>query len=283
MTGSTTLGEFLRARRARLRPQQAGLPGPSARRRTPGLRREEVAALAGLSIDYYIRLEQGRERNPGPAVVDGIAGALQLDPDETAHLRTLVEHAAGRAVPARSERTLPGSIRGLLDRLRPCPALVLARNSDVVAANREGLALFAGMDRWPAPQRNTVRWMFARTDADTDARTVLVDWSGNAAATAAGLRSRLATDPAASDVRELVQELTAVSPEFAALWQRYDVRPRRGTRKSFEHPVAGRLELVHDTLALEDPQLRLSLYQPAGPADEQALHRLGRGATSAGA
>jgi transcriptional regulator with XRE-family HTH domain len=269
MSAHTELGDLLRSRRRRLRPADVGLP-ELGRRRTAGLRREEVAALAGLSIDYYIRLEQGRERNPGPSVVDGLVGALRLDEDAAAHLRALVEHAAGRAAPAPAGRVVRDSVRGLLERLRPCPALVLARDSTVVAANPEGLALYAGLADWPPDRRNTVCWTFAHPAA----REVLADWADTAATTVASLRSRLAADPDAADVRAVVAELTATSPEFAALWERYDVRPRRGSGKSFRHPIAGPLELLHDSLTLDDPQLRLSLYQPAGPADEQALREL---------
>ncbi|MEV7805235.1 helix-turn-helix domain-containing protein [Microbispora sp. NPDC088329] len=147
MAQSNELGDFLRARRARLRPDQVGLPGTVGRRRTPGLRREELAALAGLSVDYYIRLEQGRERNPSPAVVHALASALHLDADETAHLHALTHHAAGRRPrPSATSPAAPPAVAALLDRLRPWPALVLARNGDVLAANPEGLALYAGLD-----------------------------------------------------------------------------------------------------------------------------------------
>src|SRR5580692_5068409 len=146
MPGPNELGDFLRARRARLRPGNVGLPPGPGTRRTPGLRREETAALAGLSIDYYIRLEQGKETNPSGPILAGLARALRLDEEEQAHLYALANQAAGRTVPdrvgARARRVVRPGIRQLLQAVRPCPAYVLTRTSDVLAANPEGLALF---------------------------------------------------------------------------------------------------------------------------------------------
>ena len=146
MPGSNELGGFLRARRARLRPGDAGLPPGSGARRTPGLRREEVAALAGLSIDYYIRLEQGKESNPSGPILDGLARALRLNEEEHAHLYALANHAAGRTARpvSRASRVVRPGIRQLLETVRPCPAYVLTRTSDLLAANPEALILFAG-------------------------------------------------------------------------------------------------------------------------------------------
>ena len=273
VSGSNALGEFLRGRRGRLRPEQVGLPGSAGRRRTPGLRREELAALAGLSIDYYIRLEQGRECNPSPAVVAGLAKALRLDADEQAHLLALTHHAAGRVPPAAvpAGTTVRAAVRDLLERLRPCPALVLGRASDVLAANPEGLALYAGLSAWPESTRNTVRYVFTHPAA----RDLFVDWDAAAATTVANLRSRMATGPDAADVLALRDELCGSSGEFLRLWNRYDVQPRRTAVKRFHHPVVGDLELVHETLHLRETHQRLSLYQPERGSDhERAVNLL---------
>ncbi|WP_214415269.1 helix-turn-helix transcriptional regulator [Sphaerisporangium fuscum] len=266
MAQSNELGDFLRARRGRLRPEQVGLPGTVGRRRTPGLRREELAALAGLSVDYYIRLEQGRERNPSPAVVRALATALRLDRDETAHLHALTHHAAGRRPsPPQASPTAPPTAIALLDRLRPWPALVLARNGDVLAANPEGLALYAGLDQWPAGERNTLRYVFTHPAA----RSVLGDWSGTAATSVANLRHRTAIDPDAPDLCAIRDELTAASEEFRLLWNRHDVRPRRSGAKTFHHPAVGDLVLSHQSWHLDDSSVRLSLYQPEPEHQDQ--------------
>ena len=131
-------------------------------RRTPGLRREEIAALAGLSIDYYIRLEQGKETNPSGPILDGLARALRLNEEEHAHLYALANHAAGRTArdsPPASRVVRPG-VRQLLETVRPCPAYVLTRTSDLLAANPEALALFPGLADWPPERRNTIRYTF---------------------------------------------------------------------------------------------------------------------------
>src|SRR5947208_2373928 len=143
------LGDFLRARRARLRPGDVGLPPGPGTRRTSGLRREEIAALAGLSIDYYIRLEQGKESNPSGVILDGLARSLRLNEEEHAHLYALANHAAGR-IPRRLPRAshvVRPQIHQLLETVRPCPAYVLTRTSDLLAANPESLALLVGQRR----------------------------------------------------------------------------------------------------------------------------------------
>jgi transcriptional regulator with XRE-family HTH domain len=160
MAVSGELGEFLRARRARLHPADVGLPAGTGLRRTPGLRREELAAVAGISIDYCIRLEQGKENNPGPAVLDALSAALRLNQEETAHLYALARNAAGRRTPMPTASRVRPGIRQLLDSLRPCPAYVLNRISDVLAANPEALALFVGLAEWPPERRNTIRYTF---------------------------------------------------------------------------------------------------------------------------
>jgi transcriptional regulator with XRE-family HTH domain len=273
------LGEFLRARRARVGPADVGLPDGTGLRRTPGLRREELAALAGVSIDYCIRLEQGREANPSPAVLDALARALLLDEEERTHLHALARQPVyvgqeadrpARPQPAEGADAVQPGIRQLLGTLRPCPAYVLNQISDVLAANPEALALFHGLADWPSPRRNTARYTFLHPAA----RELFVDWAHSAATTAANLHAVAAANPEVPGLAELVDELTERSPEFARLWQRYDVRRRRGEPKTFRHPRVGTITLTYEVLQFGDGQ-RLSVYQAApGSTDEHALELL---------
>ncbi|HEY3684152.1 MAG TPA: helix-turn-helix domain-containing protein [Streptosporangiaceae bacterium] len=272
MAASTELGGFLRARRGRLRPADVGLPSGPGPRRTPGLRREELAALAGLSIDYYIRLEQGKETNPSTAILDGLARALHLTEEEHAHLYTLANHAARRTRPSSPRAVLEvrAGLRLLLETVRPCPAYVLNRVNDVLAANPEGLALFAGLGEWPAHRRNTVRYVFRHPAA----RTLYPDWADTARATAANLRARTLTTPDSPDLAALVEELAAHSDAFARLWRRYDLEYRRSQAKTFHHPEIGDVTLGFETLRIDDG-LRLNLYQAEpGTPDHDALRLL---------
>jgi transcriptional regulator with XRE-family HTH domain len=269
MPGPNELGDFLRARRARLRPGDVGLPPGSGTRRTPGLRREETAALAGLSIDYYIRLEQGKESNPSGPILDGLARALHLNEEENAHLYALANHAAGRTArvsPPASRLVRPG-IRQLLETVRPYPAYVLTRTSDLLAANPEALALFPGLADWPASRRNTIRYTFFHPAA----KELFANWDRAAETTAAHLRSLAADTPDDPAVTALIAELLDGSPEFTRLWQRHDVRQRRGEAKPFRHPQVGELTLTNEVLYLADGQ-RMSVYQAEpGSRDHDAL------------
>jgi transcriptional regulator with XRE-family HTH domain len=267
--GPNELGDFLRARRVRLRPGDAGLPPGPGTRRTPGLRREETAALAGLSIDYYIRLEQGKETNPSGPILDGLARALRLNDEEHAHLYALANHAAGRTAqgPPRASRAVRPGIRQLLETVRPYPAYVLTRTSDLLAANPEALTLFTGLADWPPERQNTIRYTFLHPAA----RELLATWDHSAEEAAAHLRSLAADSPGAPDVAALIAELLDGSPEFARLWQRHDVRQRRGEAKPFRHPRAGEFTLTYEVLYLADGQ-RMSVYQAEpGSRDHDAL------------
>ena len=269
MPAPNELGEFLRARRARLRPGDVSLPPGTGTRRTAGLRREEIAALAGLSIDYYIRLEQGKESNPSGPILDGLARALHLNEEEHAHLYALANHASGRTARGspRVSRVVRPGVRQLLETVRPCPAYVLTRTSDLLAANPEALALFAGLADWPPARRNTIRYTFLHPAA----RELFADWEHAAETTAAHLRSLAADTPDDPDVSALIAELLDGSPEFARLWQRHDVRQRRGEAKQFRHPQVGELTLTNEALYLADGQ-RISVYQAEpGSRDHDAL------------
>ena len=276
------LGAFLRARRAQIRPEDVGLPQGSGTRRTPGLRREELAALAGVSIDYLTRLEQGKETNPGSGVLDALARALLLDPDAHAHLYALANEAAHRTPPTPARADAPTSqavrppVEQLLERLRPSPAYVLNRISDILAANPEAVALHAGLDRWPRARWNTIRYLFLHPAA----RELFVDWQDVATSTVAHLHAALANPTSDfTHASALIAELSASSQEFARLWKRYDVHPRRSRPKTFQHPAIGKITLHQEVLHLTDDGLRLAIYQAEpGSADDTALTLLSLGA-----
>ena len=264
--GGTELGRFLRARRAQVTPAEAGLTVGPGVRRTPGLRREELATLAGISIDYYTRLERGKETRPSPSVVDSLTRALRLAEEEHEHLRGLAARAA-RTVPeppvAPSRSVRPG-IRLLLEALRPNPAYVMSRTSDLLAYNPGGLRLFAGIESWPAKERNTVRFLFLHPAA----RELFEDWDGHLRACVAQLRALAGTDPDAPDLAHLIGELLLKSPEFARLWERYDVRVRTHGHKTFHHPDVGTLTLGYQSMQLDGtPRQRLITYyaEPGSP------------------
>lgn len=269
------LGAFLRARRGRVQPEAVGLPHGLGIRRTPGLRREELAALAGVSIDYLTRLEQGKETNPGTAVLDALAGALLLDPDAHAHLYTLANEAAQRTPPRGPDvgssggTALRPSVEQLLDRLRPSPVYVLDQISNIRDANPEAVALFAGIDDWPRARWNTIRYLFQHPAA----HELFVDWQDVANDALAHLRSRLANPAADSTAASaLIEELSSSTQEFQRLWKRYDVRPRRSRPKNFHHPAVGSLTLNQEILYLSDDGLRMNIYQARpGSTDANAL------------
>ncbi|MFJ8010558.1 helix-turn-helix transcriptional regulator [Streptomyces fagopyri] len=257
--GGTDLGSFLRARRAHVSPEEAGLRIGPALRRAPGLRREELAMLAGVSIDYYTRLERGRENRPGPAVVDALAGALRLDAQEHEHLRALVARAAGgaREAPATPTRSVRPGVRLLLENLRPNPAHVVSRTSDVLACNPGGMRLLAGLDEWPVRRRNVARYVFLHPDAPS----LFDDWDEQVRACVGRMRALAGTDPDAPDLAELVDELLLKSPDFARLWDHYDVRLRSHGHRTFHHPEVGDLTLGYQSMHLDDtPGHRLVAY-----------------------
>jgi transcriptional regulator with XRE-family HTH domain len=254
---SGTLSEFLRCRRARLHPADVGLPTGPRRRQTPGLRREELATLAGVSVDYYTRLEQGRDTNPGTAILDALASALRLSAEERAHLYHL---AAGGSYPAPTKHVIRQGLRLLLESIRPTPAWILDRTGTVLATNPEGARLLPGIEDWPAARRNITRYVFTHPYA----RTVFVSWDQVAEACVADLRSNPSDD-------ELVTELSAASDEFTTLWRRYDVRTNRGGARIFYDPTVGRFELTTEILTGTDG-LRFVAFQAApGTSGHRAL------------
>jgi transcriptional regulator with XRE-family HTH domain len=270
--GATELGRFLTARRTQVTPAEAGLTPGAGVRRTPGLRREEVAVLAGMSIDYYTRLERGKETRPSPAVVDSLARALKLDQDEHGHLRDLASRAAHFAPepPPVPSRTVRPQLKLLLESLRPNLAYVTSRTLDVLAANPGATALYTGMDEWPAAQRNIARFLFLHPAA----RELYNGWEQQSRGCVARLRALAGTDPDAPDLTILVGELLLKSPEFAKLWERYDVtRPSSAQRKTFHHPQVGTITLSFQGMQLEGtPGQRLGVYtaEPGSP-DHDAM------------
>lgn len=253
------LADLLRSRRGRLQPADVGLPA-GTRRRTRGLRREEVALLAGISTTYYTFLEQGRDLSPSAQVLDSLARALQLSPAERAHLHALVrdvpaEHAAGPA-----ETLLPG-VADLVDRLDPDPAYVTGRYWDVLAANRAARALWTDWADRPASERNMLWWYFT----DPAARTVLVNWPAEAAAQLARFRSAAARHPGDPAFRALIEGLLACSPEVRAWWPRHEVAALSSGTKRLHHPVLGDLLLQHVVLQVaDDPEQKLVTFTASG-------------------
>jgi transcriptional regulator with XRE-family HTH domain len=268
---TTELGRFLRARREGVRPEDAGLPPGTGARRTPGLRREELATLAGVSIDYYTRLERGRETRPSPAVVDALARALRLDGDEHEYLKSLAAQAARRApAPPRSpSRALRPTARLLLETLRPNPAYVLSRTYDILAANPGGARLHPGLLDWPPRQRNTIRYTFLHPEA----RDLWPDWEQKARSCVAQLRAVAGRDPDAPDLAALVGELLVKSPDFGRLWGRYEVRRAGAGDRVIRHPLVGTLRLAHETLSLNraEGQILIVYLAEPGTADHDAM------------
>ncbi|QMU69722.1 helix-turn-helix transcriptional regulator [Streptacidiphilus sp. P02-A3a] len=259
--GGTELGRFLRARRTQLTPAEVGFTPGAGVRRTPGLRREEVAALAGVSIDYYTRLERGKETRPSLAVADALGRALKLDQDESEHLRDLVVRAARHAPdpPVAPSRAVSPQVRLLLENLRPSPAYVTSRTLDLLAHNPGALALYAGIQDWPASRRNLARFLFLHPAA----QDLHADWDTQVRACVARLRALAGTDPDAPDLAPLIGELLLKSPDFAKLWDHYQVTRRtHGQRpKTFRHPLVGEITLDFQGMQLEGtPGHRLGVF-----------------------
>ncbi|WP_055701999.1 MULTISPECIES: helix-turn-helix transcriptional regulator [Streptomyces] len=273
----TELGRYLRARRARVTPAEAGLPAGAGIRRTPGLRREELATLAGVSVDYYTRLERGRETNPSTAVIDALARALRLTGDAHDRLHDLAELASGRLTEPHptADHTVRESTLRMLEALAPLPAYVVSRHSYMLAANAPGRALLPGLWEWPAEQRNVTRYLFLHPVG----RVLYQPWEETVATSVAHLRAVGGTDTDSPQLTNLVGELLLKSPDFARIWERYDVRERGGGLKTFAHPKVGTMTLTYEvmTLARAGGQ-RMVVYQakPDTP-DEKAMLALAPG------
>lgn len=267
------LADFLRRARSQVDPSRAGLPPDGRVRRVPGLRREEVALLAGVSTDYYARLEQGRHIIPSAAVVEAIGRALGLDAAGRAHLEDLIglTSAPARTRSRGAQRVRPG-IYQLLDALDGEPALVLGRRTDILATNRMSRALFANFDRMPAKERNYARWMFL----DEDARSLFIDWPDMARAAVESLRFEVGRDPDDAATIALVTELRQRSRDFDRWWEQHRVHQRTHGSKRLRHPIVGELTVEYETLTLPgDPDTALYIYTAEpGSASRRALDLL---------
>lgn len=275
------LADFLRRARSESDPARAGLPPDGRVRRVPGLRREEVALLAGVSTDYYARLEQGRRITPSPAVVEAVGRALGLDAAGRAHLEDLIGMSAApprrRARPV--QRVRPG-LHQLLDALDGEPALVLGRRTDVLATNRMAAALFTDFDALPPAQRNYARWMFL----DEGARSLFVDWPDQARAAVESLRFEVGRDPDDRATADLVTELRERSRDFDRWWEQHRVHQRTHGSKRLRHSLVGDLTVEYETLSLPgDPDMALYVYTTETDSpSRRAMDILASWAASAG-
>lgn len=266
------LADFLKRARAAVDPARAGLPADDRVRRVPGLRREEVALLAGVSTDYYTRLEQGRRITPSSAVLDALARALNLDATGRAHLGDLVGPPSPRKRrPATVQRVRPGLYQ-LLDSLEGSPAMILGRRTDVLATNRLARALIADFDRLPPRERNYARWMFLSPEA----RALFVDWDVQARTAVENLRLEVGSNPGDPTTQALVDELAAASDEFAQWWAQHRVYQRTYGSKRLRHPVVGELTVDYETFMMPgDPDQTLFVYTTeVGSPSREALNIL---------
>ena len=235
----------------------------------PGLRREEIASLAGVSTDYYVRLEQGRNITASAEVLDAIARALQLDEAERAHLHHLAKPRPAKRATDRPQRVRPG-VHLLLDGLTT-PAFVLGRRLEVLASNRMARALLTDFEAMPVAERNHARWVFL----DSSARERYTDWETVARDNVAVLRMEAGRRPDDAALAALVGELTVKSPEFGRWWADHDVLIRGHGVKGFHHPIVGELEIRYEAMQLADEDQTLFVYsvEPGSPA-ERALQLL---------
>ncbi|MHC5560653.1 helix-turn-helix transcriptional regulator [Kocuria sp. U4B] len=267
--------QFLGSRRGRITPSQAGLPVYGGTRRVPGLRRAEVATLAGVSVEYYTRLEQGNLAGVSDEVLEAICRALHLDESERAHLFDLARAAGpGRRARRRVEPVLPvrPSIQRLLEGWTGIPALVRTGRMDVVAVNPLGRALFSEAFTIPARSVNLARFCFL----DPRAGSFYADWEAFADDIVALLRTEAGRNPYDKGLTDLVEELAIRSEAFRTRWGAHQVSLHRTGTTGFHHPVVGNLQLVFDTLELPaDPGLTLKTYSAEpGTASEDALKLL---------
>jgi transcriptional regulator with XRE-family HTH domain len=270
---------FLRAHRARRRPGDVGLPD-GGRRRTPGLRRQEVAQLAGMSVDYYIRLEQARGPRPSRQVLSALARALMLSRDERDYLFRI----AGEAPPPTTgpNREVGHAIRYLLDALGVVPAYVVDAKYDVLAWNTLATRFIGDLSTVAEDDRNMIRWIFRRPAGDAvwnDADSV-----GFARATVADLRVAYARYPGDPGIERLVTELLGVSPRFAEMWAAHEVEERRRILKRVAHPQLGPLEFECQVLHVPDTDQRVIVYCPEpGSPTQRTFERLATQRSGAGA
>lgn len=259
------LAGFLRSRRERITPDQVGLPH-AGRRRTPGLRREEVAQLAGIGVTWYTWLEQGRDIKVSEQVLTAIAGTLRLDPYERSHLFTL----AGAPEPPRERecRAIPPAVHTMLAKLDPLPVVVMNARTDILAYNR-GYDFLMDVTSLPAEERNGTLQVFTNPDW----RMRLPDWEDRADQLVGQLRAAMAAHVGEPSWKSLIKRLRQESPEFEACWRRHEVRPMRNLTKRFRHPELGVLTFDYTYLWLgRRSELRMTTYTPADEETETKLN-----------
>ncbi|WP_306186168.1 helix-turn-helix transcriptional regulator [Streptomyces sp. MK5] len=276
------LSEFLRTRRARLQPEDVGLPHYGRHRRVPGLRREELAQLAGVSVAYYTRLEQGNGQGVSAEVLDSIARALRLTDAEHAHLTHLAKpkHKKKQAAPIQQVRS---SLRQLLDTLDAVPAYVVGRRAELLAWNRMAAAVFGDWSQMPAQERNWARMVFLKPEY----RDLYLDWEQKAIDVVCGLRMEAGCYPEDPRLSALVGELSVKSEDFRRLWAAHDVKEKSHGVKRLRHPLAGEMDLRYESFKLaDDADQSMVLYhaEPGSPSAEalRLLASWGADATRAG-
>jgi transcriptional regulator with XRE-family HTH domain len=256
--------DFLVSRRANITPERAGVPAGGGERRVPGLRREEVALLAGVSVDYYVKLERGSIRKPSDSVLRAVARALQLDDVETAHLFDLARDPANRSHDARSAAppsTVRASVQRVLDGMS-VPALVYNSRQDVIGSNLLGRAMFPGL--FEAEQPNMARFIFL----DSRAQTFFGDWTLACSLTAAMLRYEAGRDPLDEEITAIVGELSMRSHQFRRDWADRDVHEHRTGTKTYHHPVVGEVDLTYDVFEMPgEPGLSVTSYTAEGGSE----------------
>jgi transcriptional regulator with XRE-family HTH domain len=268
--------EFLISRRARITPEQTGLPVFGGPRRVPGLRREEVAMLAGVSVDYYTRLERGNMSGVSESVLEALARALQLDDAERAHLFDLARAAGPSARQRRrpAQQKVRPSVRRIIDAMTATPAFVQNSRLDILVANQLGRALYSEMFADPAVRpANHARFVFLSPRS----RDFYANWDRAASDTVAILRSEAGRDPYDRNLSDLIGELSTRSDEFRTRWAAHNVRIHRTGLKDFHHPVVGQLSLTFDMMELTaDIGLAILAYSAEpGSRSEEGLHLLG--------
>lgn len=258
--GPNLLGDYVRARRELVTPEQVGIPVMGVRR-VPGLRREEVAMLAGISVDYYLRLEQGRDRNPSVQVLESLARVLRLDDDATAYLLRLGADKPRRRQRRRRKETVPPGIASLVAML-PLPATVEGRYFDVLAANALATALSPRL----VAGANRLRDVFL----DPAEQALYPDWENATVGMVAGFRESVGTDTDDPRFIELVGELCLASPRFSRLWARHDVEACEGAPKHIDHPQVGSLRLNRERLAIGGAAGQMLVVHHPDPGSDNA-------------
>ncbi|MGQ5640136.1 MULTISPECIES: helix-turn-helix transcriptional regulator [unclassified Streptomyces] len=276
MDRSSEIAAFLRTRRARVSPESAGLPADGRARRVPGLRREEAARLAGVSTEYYTRLEQGRAAHPSPEVLDALARALRLDAAEREHLTNLLARPGGRRAPVSPQRVRQG-LHLMLQTLDHVPAFVIGRRTDVLASNSLARAVLTDFEALPVQRRNLARYYLL----DPEARERTVDWEQIAAETVAMLRLEAGRCLQDRRLADLIGELTLNSPEFSTWWNDHRVLRRSHGTMHYRHPLVGDLHFSYESLQPPgDENQTLCVYIPEpGSATAESLRILSSWAT----